>query len=119
MWSHTWGLSEGKQTFYFQNCLTCWEIKEVLEEGKLLIMIAYRIGLRKPSFQAGEGQGRFLACTEDTGIWNITFYYAHIQPSFHPPSCFYVYLGGPPDSNFLRALWYVGKTGFLVGRAGD
>lgn len=83
----------------FQNKhFICWEIKEVLEEGKLLIMIAYRIGLLKPSFQGGEGQGRFLACTEDTGIWNITFYYAHIQPSFHPPSCFYMYLGGPPDS---------------------
>lgn len=61
-------------------------------------MIAHRTSLRKPSFQGGEGQGRFGAHTEDTRIWNITFYYAHIQPTPTPHflSCFYVYLG-PPD----------------------
>lgn len=78
------GLSEGKQTFHFQKSLTCWEIKEVSEEGKLLIMIAHRIGFRKRSFQGGEGQDRSPAHTKDTRIWNITVYYAHNQPTPFP-----------------------------------
>jgi hypothetical protein len=53
--------------FSFSKVSDLLENKRGVRRRELLIMIARRVNLSKPSLEGGEGQGRFGVHSEDTG----------------------------------------------------
>lgn len=90
----------------FQKSLTCWEIKEVSEEGKLLIAITPRTDCSKPSSTSQGGEGGCSAPWGSCGICKYTPCSVCVPPVLLFPASLLGVLGPPnPHAAQGSVMW--------------